>query len=195
MSEQNKQINTYLNGSVLDLSHRAAAGLAKDNSVERDPGFRDLDMIVEMEQADFNIRGAILDAYDEIYDYDLEEDYEREYIVGAALAHKGIRFQADLQDEEIPLVDDMSLKGLLTVIKMCKKDNLPYIADRAWQLERINPNILDTTYEYLENRKLDSGRGDIAFIAGSIVVYELLYQNIATERSIEDVLFSSRNFN
>ena len=78
---------------------------------------------------------------------------------------------------------------------MCKKDNLPYIADRAWQLERINPNILDTTYEYLENRKLDSGRGDIAFIAGSIVVYELLYQNIATERSIEDVLFSSRNFN
>ncbi|MEI6755907.1 MAG: hypothetical protein WCK80_02780 [bacterium] len=195
MSEQNKQLNTYINGSVLDLSHRAAAGLAKDNSVERDPGFRDLDMIVEMEQADFNIRGAILDAYDEIYDNELDEEHEREFVVGAALAHKGIRFQADLQEEEIPLVDDMSLKGLLTVIKMCKKDDLPYIVDRAWHLERINTQILDTTYEYLENRKLDSGRGDIAFIAGSIVVYELLYQNIATERSIEDVLFSSRNFN
>ena len=195
MSEQNEHFNTYINGSVLDLSHHAAAGLAKDNSVERDPGFRDLDMIVEMEQADFNIRGAILDAYDEIYDQGQDEDHEREFIVGAALAHKGIRFQADLQDEEIPLVDDMSLKGLLTVIKMCKKDNRPYIVDRAWHLERINTQILDTTLEYLENRKLDSGRGDVAFIAGSVVVYELLYQNIATERSIEDVLFSPRNYN
>jgi hypothetical protein len=195
MSEQNEHFNTYINGSVLDLSHHAASGLAKDNSVERDPGFRDLDMIVEMEQADLNIRGAILDAYDEIYDHELDEDHESEFIVGAALAHKGIRFQADLQDEEIPLVDDMSLKGLLTVIKMCKKDNRPYIVDRAWHLERINTQILDTTYEFLENRQLDSDRGDVAFIAGSIVTYELLYQNIATERSIEDVLFSPRNFN
>jgi hypothetical protein len=89
----------------------------------------------------------------------------------------------------------MSLKGLLTVIKMCKKDNRPYIVDSAWHLERINTQILDTTYEFLENRQLDSDRGDVAFIAGSVVVYELLYQNIATERSIEDVLFSPRNYN
>lgn len=188
--------SNYLNGSILDLSNEAAAGIASDSKLEKDAGFRDLDLIIEMEQADFNIHGALQDAYDELYAYEEDGDYMREFVTGAALSHKGIRYQASIQNEEIPLVDDMSSKGLLTAIKLCMRNQSSYIVDRAWHLEKANPQILDVTKEYLElNREQYSARGGVAFVAGSIACYELLYQNIASEAVIDNILDNRQNMN
>jgi len=188
--------NNYFNDSILDLSNEAAAGIASDSKLENDAGFRDLDLIIEMEQADFNIHGALMDAYDELYYYEEDGDFMREFVTGAALSHKGIRYQASIQNEDIPLVDDMSSKGLLTAIKLCMRNQTSYIYDRAWHLEKANPQILDVSNEYLElKRDHYSARGGVAFVAGSIVCYELLYQNIASEAAIDNILYNRQNFN
>ena len=185
----------YTDGSVLNVSYEAAAGIAKDAMLADDKGFRDLDLVVAMEQADLNIRGALLDAYDEIFDHEYDENLEREFILGASLAHKGIRYQASILNKEIPLVDDMSSKGLLTAIKLSAKKNTTYIIDRTWYLKEHNPQILEINEEYLKLNPHYSRKERKAFDIGSIVCYELLYQNIANEGIIDELLNNPKNFN
>lgn len=190
MSEKDKNPYVYIEGTVLDLSDQAAQGVMADSNFVRDRGLRNLDLVLEMEQADFYVRGALLDAYDEIYDQEEDEEHEIEFIIGAALIHKCIRYQADLQGEECPLVDDISLKSLLTNIKLCKQNNVFYVTERAHNLYTTNPKILSTTYEYIDlYNKGIAGPQELACIGGSIATIDLLYQTVASERVVDEILY------
>lgn len=186
----------YMQGSVLDLSHGAIAGVAEEFKRDLDPGASENDLVTEMEQADFFIRDAVLDAFDEISYRELNSDFEREFVTGAAFSHKGIRYQASIQNEEIPLVDEESSKCLLTAIHLTYRTTGSYIVDRAWHLERYNPLILDSSKEYLDHRRERyCYEGGTAFMAGVIVCHELLYQNIASEAVVDNIIENRQNMN